>query len=56
MKRLKTKTELLWRNGPVKKSMESVLRPEESLWYEIIVKEVDFEMGVKQRQSNGWRE
>jgi len=28
----KTKTEMLRRNGPVMKSVESVLRPKESLW------------------------
>jgi len=32
MKKLKTKNEMLRRNGPVMKSMESVLRPEGSLW------------------------
>jgi len=31
MKKVKTKTEMLRRNGPVIKSVESVLRPEESL-------------------------
>ena len=31
MKKVKTKTETLIRNGPVIKSVESVLRPEESL-------------------------
>jgi len=31
-KRVKTKTELLRRNGLVNKSVELILRPEESLW------------------------
>jgi len=38
------KTEMLRRNGPVMKSVESVLRPEESLRWERLVKEV----GLKQ--------
>jgi len=43
MKKPKTKTEMLRRiNGPVIKSVESVLRPEESLWWERFVKEVGF--------------
>jgi len=42
-------TKMLRRNGPVMKSVESVLRPEESLWCEAFVKEVDvIEPGVKQ--------
>jgi len=52
MKKLKTKTELLSRNGPVEKSVESVLRLEQSLWWEIFVKEVGLEAGV--RRSYGW--
>jgi len=44
----KAKTEMLRRNGPVVKSVESVLRPEESLWWEKFVKEVDFEPRVKE--------
>jgi len=32
------------RNGPVIKSVESVLRPEESLWCERFVKEVGFDI------------
>jgi len=54
MKKLKTKNEMLRRNGPVVKSVESVLRPEGSLWWERFVKEVDFEPGVKDRKSYGW--
>jgi len=34
------KTEILRRKGPVIKSVESVLRPEGSLWWERFVKEV----------------
>jgi len=37
---------MLRRNGPVTKSVKSVLRPEE--------KEVGFEPGVKERWSYGW--
>jgi len=35
------------RNGPVMKSVESVLEPEESLWWERSVKDVGFEPEVK---------
>jgi len=48
------KTKMLRRNGPVTKSMESVLRPEESLWCESFVKEVGVEPAVKERGSYGW--
>jgi len=41
---------MLRRNGPVIKSMESVLRPEGSLWWEIFVKEVGFEPEVKEKE------
>jgi len=40
---------MLRRNGPIIKTVESVLRPEESLWWERFVKEIDFEAGVKER-------
>ena len=56
MKKLKTETEMLRRNGPVIKSVESVLRPEWSLWRERFAKEVGFEPGVKEWGSSGWRE
>jgi len=36
---------MLRRNGPVVKSVESVLRPEGSLWWERFVKEVGLEPG-----------
>jgi len=36
------------KNGPVMKSVESVLRREESLWWERFVKEVGIEPGVKE--------
>jgi len=42
---------MLRRNGPVIKSVESVLRPEESLWWERFVEEVGLEPGVKERGS-----
>jgi len=54
MKELKTKTEMFRRNGPVIKSMESVLKLEGSLRWERFVKEVSFEPGVKKRGSYGW--
>ena len=55
MKKLKTKkTKMLRRNGPVVKSMESVLRLEGSLWWERFVKEVGLEAGVEERGSYGW--
>jgi len=38
---------MLKRNGPVVKSVESVLRLEGSLWWERFVKEVGLEAGVK---------
>jgi len=56
MKKLKTKTEMLRRNGPVIKSVESVLRLERSLWWGRFVKEIGLEPGAKQRGSYGWRE
>jgi len=48
------KSEMLRRNGPVVKSMESVLRLEGSVWWKRFVKEVDLEPGVKERGSYGW--
>jgi len=42
------------RNDPVKKSMESVMRSEESLWWERLVKEVGFKLEEKERGSYGW--
>ena len=45
---------MLRRNGPVVKSVESVLRLEGSLWWERFVKEVVLEAGVKERGSYGW--
>jgi len=43
-------------NGLVIKSVESVLRPQGSLWLERFVKEVGLEPGVKdrERESYGW--
>ena len=48
------KNEMLRRNGPVVKSVESVLRLEGSLWWERFVKEVVLEAEVKERGSYGW--
>jgi len=56
MNKRKTETEMLRRNGPVIKSVESVLRPEGSWWWERYVKEVGIELGVKERGSYGWWE
>jgi len=47
-KKTKTKMQMLRRNSPVMKSVESVLRLEESLWWEKFVNEVGFELGVKE--------
>jgi len=41
-------------NGPVVKSVESVLRLEGSLWWERFVEEVGLELRVKERGSYGW--
>jgi len=41
---------MLRRNHAVVKSVESVLRPKESLWWKRFVKEVGFEPGVKMRE------
>jgi len=46
---------MLRRNGPVVKSVESVMRLEGSLWWKRFVKEVGLEAGVKER-SYGWWE
>jgi len=51
-KKLKTKKEMLRRNGSVMKSVESVLR----LWWKRFVKEVGLEVGVKERGSYVWWE
>jgi len=42
------------RNGPVIKTVESVLRLEGSLWWKRFVKEVGLEPGVKNRKRYGW--
>jgi len=44
---------MLRRNYPVIKYMESVLVPEENLWWERFA-EVGFEPGVKHKGSYGW--
>jgi len=53
MKKLNTKTEMFRRNGPVVKSVETVLRLEGSLWWERFVKKAGLELGVKERRSYG---
>jgi len=53
-KKLKTKNDMLRRNGPVIKSVELVLRLEGSQCWERFVKEVGLEPGVKKRGSYGW--
>jgi len=45
---------MLRRNGPVVKSVESVLRLEGNLWWERSVKEVGLEAAVKERWGYGW--
>jgi len=45
---------MLSRNGPVVKSVKSVLRLEGNLWWERFVKEVGLEAGVKGRGCYGW--
>jgi len=47
---------MLRRNGPVVKSVESVLMLAGSLWCERFAKEVGLEPGVKERECYGWRE
>jgi len=46
--------EMLRRNGPVVKSVVSVLRPEERQWWERFVEKVGLEPGMKERGSYGW--
>ena len=50
MKKLKIKTEMLRRNGPVIKPWSQSW----SLWWERFVKKVGLEPGVKERGSYGW--
>jgi len=45
--------EMLSRNGPVVKSVESFLRPEGRLWWERLMKEVGLEPGVRQGVMDG---
>jgi len=45
---------MLRRNGPVIKSVESVLRLEGNLWWERFVKETGLEPAVKERGSYEW--
>ena len=50
---IKTKKQMLRRNGLVVKSVEPVLRLEGSLWWERFVEEVGLEAGLKERGSYG---
>jgi len=45
---------MLRRNGPVIKSVESVLILEGRLWWERFVKDLGLEPGVKERGSYEW--
>ena len=45
---------MLRRNGPVVKSVESVLRLEGSLWWERFVKEVGLEPGSSETERELW--
>jgi len=54
MKKLKIKTEMLRRNGPVIKPWSQSMRPEGSVWWERFVKKVGLQPGVKDRGSYGW--
>jgi len=57
MKELKTKkTDMLRRNGLVITSVESVLMLEGSLWWEIFVKDIRLEPGVKEGGNYVWLE
>jgi len=56
MSNAKTRNEMPRRSGPVVKSVKSVLRREESLWWQRFVKEVGLELGVKEWWSYGWWE
>ena len=53
-KLIKTKNEMLRRNGPVIKPWSQLRGQEGSLWWERFVKEVGLEPGVKERGSYGW--
>jgi len=44
------KNKILRRYGPVINSVESVLRPEESLLWGRFVEQLGFELGMKQKQ------
>ena len=56
MKKLKTKNRDAQKKRSVIKSVESVLRPEGSQWWERFVIAVGLEPGVNERGSYGWRE
>ena len=54
MKKTKTKNRDAQKKRTSHKAVESVLRPEGSLWWERFVKKVGLEPGVKERGSYGW--
>jgi len=54
MKKTKNKNRDAQKKRTSHKAMESVLRPEGSLWWERFVKKVGLELGVKERGSYGW--
>jgi len=56
MKKTKNKNRDAQKKRTSRQAVESVLRPEGSLWWERFVKKVGLEQGVKERGSYGWRE
>ena len=54
MKKTKNKNRDAQKKRTSHKAVESVLRPEGSLWWERFVKKVRLEPGVKERGSYGW--
>jgi len=54
MKKTKNKNRDAQKKRTSHKAVESVLSPEESLWWERFVKKVGLEPGVKERGSYGW--
>jgi len=54
MKKLKIKNIDAQKKMSSHKAVESVLRPQGSLWWERFMKKVGLEPGVKERGSYGW--
>jgi len=54
MKKTKNKNRDAQKKRNSHKAVESVLRPEGSLWWERFVKNLGLEPGVKERGSYGW--